>query len=195
MVTFHNSRAVGIIEKYFESMMVIEQDILGSEEAIKKFLLMVPDEQLRNKLEAAMLKYHKGTDRWSVFEETVAAHNKNKVLVAIAMLYCFLRITHLYIIQRQGAHLREEVMLQLTYPRLDINVSKQLNHLLKSPFCVHPKTGKICVPIDPRKVDDFSPETVPTLQCVFVKNRKTQHPDPHSLLCAYFQGTYQPVTG
>ncbi|PWZ00308.1 hypothetical protein BCV70DRAFT_237467 [Testicularia cyperi] len=53
----------------------------------------------------------------------------------------------------------EDIILQYTYPRIDAEVSKHLNHLLKSPFVVHPATGRVCVPVDPAKVHDFDPET------------------------------------
>ncbi len=61
-------------------MMVKDQDILGSEEAIKKFLTMISDEKLRNTLEKSMLSYHDSASRWRVFEELTAANtNKSKV--------------------------------------------------------------------------------------------------------------------
>lgn len=59
---------------------------------------------------------------------------------------------------------RVELVLTHSFPRLDANVSKAQNHLLKSPFCAHPKTGRICVPIDPQTCETFNPFHVPTLR-------------------------------
>ncbi|KAJ3129296.1 primase, DNA, polypeptide 1 (49kDa), partial [Irineochytrium annulatum] len=69
-----------------------------------------------------------------------------------------------------------EITFHYTYPRLDANVSVGLNHLLKSPFCVHPKTGRVCVPIDPLRCDDFDPFAVPTLQSLM--DEINAHSDP-----------------
>lgn len=56
-----------------------------------------------------------------------------------------------------------ETMLGYVWPRLDFNVTKAKNHLIKAPFVAHPKTGRIAVPIDPDNYYNFNPRTVPTL--------------------------------
>ncbi|VDN02188.1 unnamed protein product [Thelazia callipaeda] len=54
-------------------------------------------------------------------------------------------------------------LLQRTYPRLDIHVSTGINHLLKSPFCVHPKTGLVAVPISPNQISQIDIEKLPRI--------------------------------
>lgn len=50
------------------------------------------------------------------------------------------------------------------FPRLDVHVSMDTGHLLKAPFSIHPKTGKVCVPFLAENVDTFDPAEVPTLE-------------------------------
>ncbi len=45
-------------------------------------------------------------------------------------------------VPRNCRWLYEEILLQLCYPRFDAAVTRGINHLLKCPFSVHPKTGK-----------------------------------------------------
>ena len=49
-----------------------------------------------------------------------------------------------------------EVVLAYVWPRIDENVSLHRNHLLKSCFVPHPKTGRIAMPISPAALFDFS---------------------------------------
>ncbi|KAL3854332.1 hypothetical protein ACJMK2_013606 [Sinanodonta woodiana] len=77
-------------------------------------------------------------------------------------------------VHKKSQNMVEEIMLQYCYPRLDVNVSKGVNHLLKSPFCVHPKTGRVCVPIDPVNVDSFDPFSVPTISGLIEELNKSE---------------------
>ncbi|KAJ9595456.1 hypothetical protein L9F63_013367 [Diploptera punctata] len=138
-------RAKDIIEKQFESLCVEEQDILGSPEAVKKFLAIIPDEPLRQDIQKEFQKYSTSKERWEAFVLFIRDLKSRGQL------------------KRNRQFLVEEIMFQFSYPRLDINVSKGLNHLLKSPFCIHPKTGKVCVPFQPKAADKFNPTTVPIL--------------------------------
>ena len=139
-------RALNIIKPRFVSMCVEEQNMLGTEIGINKFLGILPDDEVRNEVKNIFEKSSKSVDRWESFVN-----------------YFDVQIQSGHKKWRINRNLVDEIILQYAYPRLDIHVSKGMNHLLKSPFCVHPKTGKVCIPINPKTVDKFDPLTVPTI--------------------------------
>jgi DNA primase small subunit len=73
-------------------------------------------------------------------------------------------------------------MFEYCYPRLDANVTKGMNHLLKSPFSIHPKTGRVSIPIDSNLLGYFDPckeDSVPKLKdlCQQVEQLPKQNED------------------
>lgn len=76
---------------------------------------------------------------------------------------------------------KQDLVLEYAYPRLDAEVSKHLNHLLKSPFCIHPGTGRVCVPMGAvSDLDEFDPFDVPTVQQLLkeVDDWEKRHTEP-----------------
>ena len=51
--------------------------------------------------------------------------------------------------ERQNNSVLIEIIFTYTYPRLDVH-SKGMNHLLKSPWCAHPKTAAFACRSTPR---------------------------------------------
>lgn len=62
-------------------------------------------------------------------------------------------------------HIRAELVLSMLWPKLDADVTKRLDHLLKFPFCVHPNSRKVSVPLfSLEEVKEFDPNESVTLE-------------------------------
>ncbi|KJX96780.1 dna primase small subunit like protein [Zymoseptoria brevis] len=142
----HIERSLKILTPYFQTDVLAEQDPWRSNEQAEKLLALIPDKSLtdalRKKWESAD---RSSTQKWADIDAVAEAGNLSTLST------------------RQLVETKQDIRLEYTYPRLDAEVSKKLNHLLKSPFVVHPGTGRVCVPIDIRSVEDFDPFTVPTV--------------------------------
>ncbi|KAG0225554.1 hypothetical protein BGW41_004663 [Actinomortierella wolfii] len=141
-------RAFQVVRQHFPSLVFESQGVFKSPEQWNKVLAIIPDRGVQAKLKAmwSQAPNRSPRDKWEdmrkAIEEAISENRKK---------------TYLQFILR-------DIMFQYTYPRLDDKVSTNLNHLLKSPFCVHPKTGRVCVPIDIKKCEEFDPTTAPTVQ-------------------------------
>jgi len=136
-----------ILLDYFETVILFNQNLFTDADTPgkgwKSLLLLLP-EKIRKELseEWEQETGEDGERRWQQFKDYVTQAMKKEI---------------------KNSNPIYDVVFTYTYPRLDINVSKGMNHLLKAPFCIHPDTRKVCVPIDMDIVEDFESDEVPTL--------------------------------
>ncbi|KAK9475395.1 DNA primase small subunit [Dipodascopsis tothii] len=141
------ARSLNTLRDRFGQIVLVEQDPWRGEDNIKRLLSLLPDRAFG--VELAKQWEHDpqrpSLAKWRDMDE-LAEKGVSKTLTGKAL--------------REA---KQDIVFEYLYPRLDAEVSKHLNHLLKSPFCVHPKTGRVCVTIDARDPGKFDPMAVPTV--------------------------------
>ena len=143
---FH-SRSLNILKEHFQRDILEDQDPWAGPVKAERLLELLPDKALKDVLRK---KWDAAPGRSSVNKwediDALARTGASKTLDGRALLEA-----------------KQDIVLEYTYPRLDVEVSKKQIHLLKSPFVIHPGTGRVCVPIDTNRLTEFDPLGVPTV--------------------------------
>lgn len=162
-------RAYSTLEPYFASCIADEkgQGLLARKDRYMKILNTLPNDSVKKEL----------YDRWDGKEDSLTGEQRWQHIKAATTAPLDQTPQQQAATRKRKINYGEleswrlELVFTHCYARLDANVSKTQNHLLKSAFCVHPKTGRVCVPIDPTKADDFDPFTVPTVRSLCAEVR------------------------
>ncbi|KAJ6009219.1 hypothetical protein N7522_004235 [Penicillium canescens] len=143
----HVVRSLELLKNDFARTTLGDQDTFESAEQAERLLALLPDKTLNDSLRKKWDSSpgRASTSKWADID-SLAKTGKSSTLNPATL-----------------RDAKQDIVLEYTYPRLDAEVSKKMIHLLKSPFVIHPGTGRICVPIDPRKAEDFDPLSVPTV--------------------------------
>ncbi|KAK3904655.1 hypothetical protein C8A05DRAFT_42320 [Staphylotrichum tortipilum] len=144
----HLIRSLDLLKEHFQQDVLETQDPWQAPEKAEALLQQIPDPELREALRKKWdaLPGRASVSKWADIDALAQTH-AGAALEGRTLL-----------------DTKQDVVLEHTYPRLDAAVTHKLNHLLKSPFVIHPGTGRVCVPIDRGDLDGFDPLGVPTLQ-------------------------------
>ncbi|EME29595.1 DNA primase small subunit [Galdieria sulphuraria] len=126
-------RSFDYLYPLFLKYVVQSPQFFSDENHFKKYLSLIPSHyalQIERLIESNTV----GMDLWERVEEMLKEPKKS----------CFYGLVVC-------------LVFHYLYPRLDANVSRHMNHLLKSPFCLHPKTQRVCVPFSANEVWTFQP--------------------------------------
>lgn len=147
----HVERSFEVLRDQFVDMILREQDPWRLDDRYPDLARLIPD----YKLSSALLKHWKeqpSSSSASKWRDVDSFYQKMKIKSFDLQDW------------------KKEMIFKTMYPRLDVEVSRQMKHLLKSPFCIHPGTGNVCVPFDP-SVKEFNPFTdAPNLKQLFTEN-------------------------
>ncbi|KAF8537088.1 hypothetical protein BDD12DRAFT_888526 [Trichophaea hybrida] len=136
----HLERSMDVLMESFTQVILRDQDPWRESDKAEMLLERLPDNtvvaELRKKWQSEPGR--SSEKRW----HDIPSNSKNKKHLVDAKI---------------------DIIIEYLYPRLDAEVTKHLNHLLKSPFVVHPGTGRVCVPINSENPENFDPLSVPTV--------------------------------
>lgn len=144
----HLERSFQILKENFVDIVLTEQDPWSDDQkATEELVKPIPDSTLQSELTRYWTETpaRSSLDKWADLDAFV-----KKGMVGNKQITSFMQ------------DFKRTLIFQTLYPRLDVEVSRQIIHLLKSPFCVHPGTGNICVPFAADQ--DFSPFDAPNLK-------------------------------
>ena len=152
--------------QFFEEEFLPAQGVLATEKSVADVLSFVPD-YLAEELRRLWAECEEPAARWAVLKQFVQAKRAKGVLGKTDVI--------------------TNIVLGYVYPRFDANVTTTINHLLKSPFCVHPDSGKISVVIDPHNLQAFNPRDVPTVHQVIESALPAEQVNPLAPSIAVFE--------
>ncbi|CCE62314.1 hypothetical protein TPHA_0C01580 [Tetrapisispora phaffii CBS 4417] len=158
----HLARSLEVLKPYFVEVILEEQNPWQDDKnALETLLQGLHDKQLIEALDSywASNPNRSSKEKWADIDQ-IATNNIIRNFKSNARRQEYLARL------REG---KEDLVIATLYPKLDIEVTKQTIHLLKSPFCIHPATGNVCVPIH----ENFTPDDAPKL--IKLQSEMEQH--------------------